>query len=51
MGGERYVISQQTGEFIIKKVIKDDEGSYRCVAKSRDSTDERSAVLTVLSKL
>ncbi|CAC5416243.1 NCAM [Mytilus coruscus] len=46
--GERYNISRDAGVLIIKKVIKDDAGTYKCVARSTDKSDEKDAALTVL---
>ncbi|XP_063440129.1 neural cell adhesion molecule 2-like isoform X2 [Mytilus trossulus] len=46
--GERYNLSRDNGVLIIKKVIKDDAGTYKCVARSTDKSDEKDAALTVL---
>ncbi|XP_052063320.1 neural cell adhesion molecule 2-like isoform X2 [Mytilus californianus] len=46
--GERYNLSRDAGVLIIKKVIKDDAGTYKCVARSTDKSDEKDAALTVL---
>ena len=48
LAGSRYEIDADNGILIIKKVIKDDHGNYRCKAFSEGKFDEKTAELRVL---
>lgn len=50
LAGDRYEINKQSGILIIKNVIKDDEGVYKCDARNEADSVVESASLSVISK-
>lgn len=50
LAGDRYDINKQDGTLIIKDVIKDDEGLYKCDARNEADSVVVTAMLNVISK-
>ncbi|XP_011424972.3 neural cell adhesion molecule 2 isoform X3 [Magallana gigas] len=48
LAGDRYEINKQSGILIIKNVIKDDEGVYKCDARNEADSVVESASLSVI---